>query len=299
MPSELILRRFGGRFWAAPAYFPYVQPPLTKRAIAAAEKRLGVKLPAVYLALLQQQNGGYHRKAQARMKVFEAVAPGSIWVSERPVWFSGVRLRSRTTVVRLAGGALWVHSPAEPSDELCRELDALGEVRWLVVPNRYHHLQAPAMAARYPNAVVVGPKTAEARNKQLRLSLGTSDPAYLRATPELAPIQLQGVPFLDETVFFHAASGSLIAADMLMCACARDHFTWRWAARIWGRYEKYKTPPDVRTNTRASAAVGEAIAQMCALPLQQILVAHADPLTERPAEQLADAWSFAVPKSQG
>jgi hypothetical protein len=231
--------------------------------------------------------------------VFEVVVPDSIWVSERPIWFSGVRLRSRTTVVRLAGGALWVHSPGTPSDETCAALDALGEVRWVVVPNRFHHLQAPATAARYPNAIVVGPNSAPTRNPKLSVKMGTDDPEYIQATPELVPIQLNGVPFLDETVFFHAASGSLIAADLLMSACAHDHWTWRFAARIFGRYGKIGTPPDVRMHTRANTVVAESIAQLRALPLQQILVAHADPITDRPVQQLTEAWNFAIPPARG
>jgi hypothetical protein len=227
--------------------------------------------------------------------VLEVVVPDSIWVTERPVWFSGVRLRSRTTIVRLSDDALWVHSPCPPTEELCAALDRLGEVRWIVVPNRYHHLQAPATAARYPKALVVGPKSVEPRNPNVRLSMGADDPEYIGATPGLTPIPLAGVPFLDETVFFHAASGSLIAADMLMSACARDHWTWRISARIWGRYEKNRTPPDVRVFTRASTAVAASLEQMRALPLQRILVAHSDPITEEPAQQLAEAWSFAVP----
>ncbi|XXT18525.1 DUF4336 domain-containing protein [Sorangium sp. So ce429] len=235
----------------------------------------------------------------AAPSVFEVVVPDSIWVTERPVWFGGVRLRSRTTVVRLSGDALWVHSPCTPTDDVCAALDALGEVRWIVVPNRFHHLQAPATAARYPNALVVGPRSAESRNPHVSLTMGADDPAYTRSTPELTPVQLRGVPFLDETVFFHAASGSLIAADLLLSACARDHWTWRIAARIWGRYGKTRTPPDVRMHTRASTAVAESIAQMRALPLQRILVAHADPITDRPVQQLAEAWSFAAPSRLG
>lgn len=72
--------------------------------------------------------------------------------------------------------------------------------------------------------------------------MGADDPAYLRSTPELTPIPMRGVPFLDETVFFHRASGSLIATDLLISCCARDHWTWRMAARVWGRYGKVKTP---------------------------------------------------------
>lgn len=226
--------------------------------------------------------------------VFEVVVPDSIWTTERPVWFSGVCMRARTTVVRLPSGALWVHSPCTPTDEMCAALDALGEVQWIIVPNRFHHLEAPATAARYPKARVVGPKSALARNARLSLALGLDDPEYVGSTPELVPVHLGGVPFLDETVFFHAASGSLIAADLLISACARDHWTWRIAARIWGRYEKVGTPPDVRWSTRASAAAAASIAQMRALPLQRILVAHADPITVQPAQKLADAWDFAI-----
>ena len=229
--------------------------------------------------------------------IFEVVVPDFIWVTQRPVWFSGVRLRSRTTVVRLSGDALWVHSPCAPTDEVCAALDALGEVRWIVVPNRFHHLQAPATAARYPKAVVVGPKSAQSRNPHLRLTMSADDPTYVGATPELTSIQLGGVPFLDETVFFHPATGSLIAADMLMSACARDHFTWRIAARIFGRYGKVGTPPDVAWNTRANAAAALSIAQIGALPLQRILVAHADTITDAPAQKLAKAWAFVIPNT--
>jgi len=228
-------------------------------------------------------------------RVFDVVVPDFIWIAERPVWFGGVRLRSRTTVVRLSGGALWVHSPCPPSDRLCAALDALGEVRWIVVPNRFHHLQTPATAARYPEARVVGPTSVQARNPKVRLAMGTDDSEYLRSTPELAAIQLRGVPFLDETVFFHSASGSLIAADLLISACARDHWTWRIAARIWGRHGKVRTPPDVRMHTRSSTALADSIAQLRALPIQRILTAHCDPITERPVQQLVEAWQFAIP----
>ena len=72
-----------------------------------------------------------------------------IWYTERAVWFSGVRLRARTTIIRLERGELLVHSPAPPTDALAQQLLALGPVRWLVVPNRFHHLGAPAAAARF------------------------------------------------------------------------------------------------------------------------------------------------------
>ena len=40
---------------------------------------------------------------------------GRMWTLDRPVWFSGIRQRARTTVVRVDDGSLLIHSPAPPS----------------------------------------------------------------------------------------------------------------------------------------------------------------------------------------
>jgi len=47
--------------WQVPAYLPYVQPPLTKASVKAAETKIGHKLPIEFLNLLRKQNGGYIR----------------------------------------------------------------------------------------------------------------------------------------------------------------------------------------------------------------------------------------------
>lgn len=220
------------------------------------------------------------------------VVPDAIWVSERPVWFGGVRLRARTTVLTLEGGGLLVHSPPAPTEEFCSALRELGEVRFIVVPNCFHHLGAPATAARFPGAKVIGPASATTRNPELRLHMGLQDEAFLGAVKELDAIPLEGCPFLDETVFFHRPTGSLIGADVLISACARDHFSWRWAARLTGCYDKVRTPPDVRGKTKANEAAARAIDRMAGLPMKRILVAHADAVEEQPAEKLLEAWRF-------
>jgi hypothetical protein len=220
------------------------------------------------------------------------LAPGGIWIGERNLWFSGVRLRSRMTVIRVADGRLWVHSASAPTPELCAELDRRGQVSWVVVPNRYHHLHAAAMKARYPEAQVIGPATALVRNKRLAVDLAIDDARLPALIPELAPVALRGVPFLDETLFFHAPTHTLIGADLMMCGCPADHWTWRWVARVLGQYRRHKAPPDVRWKTRGSPAVRASLAELARLPLERILVAHADPIEDRPAEQLAEAWRF-------
>ena len=59
------------------------------------------------------------------------------------------------TVARLASGGLIVNSAIALDDYA--ELDALGPVAFIVVPNGWHRLDAKAYAERYPQAKVLAP----------------------------------------------------------------------------------------------------------------------------------------------
>ena len=46
---------------------------------------------------------------------------------------------TRMTVIKLANGQLWCHSPIQPNQALFDQLDALGPVAHLVSPNKIHY----------------------------------------------------------------------------------------------------------------------------------------------------------------
>jgi len=67
------------------------------------------------------------------------------------------------TIARMNDGRLVVHSAvALPEDQMAR-IDEWGEVAFIVVPNRFHRLDAAAFAERYPEAKVVCPAGAKAK----------------------------------------------------------------------------------------------------------------------------------------
>src|SRR5262245_65482882 len=83
------------------------------------------------------------------------VAP-DLWVTERSFKLPYVRVEigTRMTIIRLAKGGLLVHSPVKLDNELRRSIDALGETRAIVSPNRLHHLFVQDYIAAYPQARV-------------------------------------------------------------------------------------------------------------------------------------------------
>lgn len=214
----------------------------------------------------------------------------TIWTLDRPVWFSGVRLRARTTIVRLEDRSLLIHSPCPPSDELVTQLRALGPVRWLIVPNCFHHLGTPAAASRFRDAQVVGPTSALRKNSALKLDVEIHDARFGEQVPEFDVLPLEGVPFLDETVLFHRPTQTLLGADIVLSATADDHWTWRWAARIMGCYEQLRVPPDVKKTIRDKAAASRSIRAMVERPARLLVVAHADVIRDGCGDRLAAAW---------
>ena len=222
--------------------------------------------------------------------VLAPVVADKIWTLERPVWFSGIRQRARTTVVRLDDGSLLLHSPAPPTDELVEQLGALGAVRWLVVPNCFHHLGTPAAGARFPEAQVVGPESALKRNKKLKLHLGIRDAKFVEQVPELEALPLEGVPFLDETVLYHRPTQTLLAADIALRATGTDHWTCRFAARLTGFYERMRVPPDVRWSKPDKLAAARSLQAILDRPAKRLILGHADIIQEGCRDQLAQAW---------
>lgn len=237
-------------------------------------------------------SGGGALVPNARMteSALTAVVPDRIWCLERPVWFSGARLRARTTVLRLDDGSLLLHTPAPPSDALADALSQLGPVRWLVVPNCWHHLGAPAAAARFPEARLVAPASALRRNGALKVDLDLHDGQFAKLVPELEALPLAGVPFWDETVFYHRPTQTLLGADIVCSAGANDHFTWRLGARLYGCYGRVRVPPDARKKLPDKGATARSLRAMLERPAERLVIGHGDIIEARWRDELAQAW---------
>lgn len=213
------------------------------------------------------------------------IVDGRVWASERQVKFSGVKLRARTSVIRLDDGRLVIHSPTPPTDAWLAQVAELGEVSWLVVPNCFHHLGTPPAAAAFPNAKVVAPRSAAAKNPALRVDVEIS--AFAHA--ELAVIPLEGIPFLDETLLYHRPTETLFGADVMLRADDDDHWSWRFAARVTGCYQRWRVPPDVKRKVADKAAASRSLRALEALPIKRIVVAHGQVIEDAPLAHLTEA----------
>ena len=74
-----------------------------------------------------------------------------LWVTTRPLPLAVGDIGARMTVIR-SGGDLVLHSPVALDDETKQAIDELGAVRFVVAPNKAHHLfVAPWATASAPS----------------------------------------------------------------------------------------------------------------------------------------------------
>ncbi|NNE17809.1 MAG: DUF4336 domain-containing protein, partial [Myxococcales bacterium] len=157
----------------------------------------------------------------------------NLWAEAAPQSFFGLHLGTRMTVVRLRDGALLVHSPIAMTPGLKAEVDALGTVRHIVAPNVAHHLYAGEWKDAYPGALLHGAVGLAKRRKDLGIDLELKGESHPDWQEDLATAFLDGT-MLNETVFFHRPSGSLIVADVIENFQTSAHWPTRAYLKLGG-----------------------------------------------------------------
>jgi glyoxylase-like metal-dependent hydrolase (beta-lactamase superfamily II) len=183
-------------------------------------------------------------------------------------------------VIRLRSGGLWLWSPTAPTPALFAEVDALGPVEHLVSPNRFHYAALPAWKARYPHATVwASPGVRErARSQQLEVPFDADlqDDAPAAWAQELEQLVFRGSRFVEEVVFFHKASSTLILADLVMALeQERVRPRFRWLLTLGGAMWPGQTPREVQATSWGRKSQARACYQrMLGWQPRRVLFAH-------------------------
>jgi hypothetical protein len=214
-----------------------------------------------------------------------------VWVVRAPLRFMGMlELGTRMTVIKTAAGVA-LHSPLAPDDELKREIEAIGPVRFIIAPSLYHHLHAGDAAAAWPDAKVLAPSSLRKKRPDLRIDfeLAAGLPDALAADLEALPIRGS---MLDESVFHHRPSRTLVSSDLFENFPSHDHGPTRAYLKLNGAYGKPAWPRVLRPVYRDRKLARQCIEAITALPLDRIIIAHGEIVTERPADVLREALYF-------
>jgi len=148
----------------------------------------------------------------------------NIWIVDGPIvhmqqFGLNVPFPTRMTVIRLSNGDLFVHSPVAPSDALYAALDDLGCVAHFISPNKIHYASIGVWSKRYPKALCwASPGVREravSRQIDVHFDRNLDGNAQSEWLGEIDQIIFKGSSFMDEVVFFHSSSQTVILADLI------------------------------------------------------------------------------------
>ncbi len=98
-------------------------------------------------------------------------AQSNLWHIEGAI--PRMALRRRMTIVKRADGGLVVHAPMACDDATMEQIEALGPVAYILIPNGLHRLDAPNFRKRYPDAKLLCPIGSKKRIEEVVAVDGT------------------------------------------------------------------------------------------------------------------------------
>jgi len=205
--------------------------------------------------------------------MLENIGP-DLWGHEAQIWFGPVPMPHRMTVIKLKDGGLFVHSPTRLNAELRAALAVLGDVTSIVAPSWWHDLYLREYTSAYPSAGLFGSPALVRSARRLRFTgvLGVDPSPW---ADEIDQLLVDGMRlFLDEYVFFHRASRSLIVADLAFFLPPGSPWYYRWPFRIVGAYPHCGVPWFFRLAPKDRGHLRASLRRILAWDFDRLIVGH-------------------------
>ena len=218
----------------------------------------------------------------------------NLWVVDRPfkLPYVGVEIGTRMTCIRLADGGLFLHSPVKLDPILRNSLDALGEVRAIVGPNRLHHLFLAEYITSYPRARVYTEPNLSKKRPDLRFKDELGNEPQTEWRGQIEQHLFRGAPPLNEVVFFHPATRTLILTDLAFnipkeAAKRSPLFYWLWDVGHFGPHRFVRL-----RGIRDHQAARDSVEKILSWNFDRIIVSHGEVLETDGHNHFAEAFAF-------
>lgn len=248
-------------------------------AFAALEAKYGWQMRLLRLAA--QASGRWNDRIILAVDVLDGAPAASmrelapdLWVVEREQAFYGLEVGTRMTVIRLADGSLLLHSPVVLDGALRAELDAKGAVRFVVAPNRVHHLYAGRVAEAYPAARLWVAPGLERKRPDLAYTAILGDEAPAEWRDQVDQCFFRGRPYENEVTFFHRASRTLLLCDLAFNFGPEATAGTRGLMWLIGSYDRFGPSSLDPWLIRDRAAARASLERILAWDFDRVIVSH-------------------------
>lgn len=200
----------------------------------------------------------------------------NFWVGDASFPILGADLGNRMTVIRIESSQeVMVISPNRLTSQIEAELKSLGNIRYFIAPNLHHNLFFDEYKKAFPAAVFyASPRLFETSVKfKFDLPLKASDMPW---SDDVDGIGIEGAPKVDEFVFYHKPSQSVVLTDIAMhFPHARNGWEKFWYKLI-GAYQRLHITLFLRTMVKDKSLFMASVDKILQLPIKRIVVSHGE-----------------------
>ncbi|RAP30753.1 hypothetical protein DID78_02270 [Candidatus Marinamargulisbacteria bacterium SCGC AG-343-D04] len=203
----------------------------------------------------------------------------------------GAEFGNRMTVISLPDQQLWVHSPIKSDDITLQRIRSMGDVRYIVAPNRFHHLHFETFASHFPNARLFGVSGVEKKVKNVKIS--SIDEWVTSGNSHVESLKIEGIPRINETVFLHRESSTLIVTDLLFNF--RKTKGWsKFLYRLYGINDCCTTGKLFKSLIKDKTVFAQSIHTLCEWDFDNLIVSHGEGVFGGAKEQVRESleWVF-------
>lgn len=215
-----------------------------------------------------------------------------LWVFERPLSVLGLHVGTRMTVLRLADGSLFLHSPVGLDAGTRTDLERLGRVRFVVAPNKLHHLFVAAYRDAFPDAELWAAPGLTEKRPRLPFDGVLDDAAPGAWKADLEQLLVAGIPHLNEVVFLQRATRTLLLTDLGMNFAPGGTLLTRLWVRAMGLRGGFGVSRLVRSLVRDRAAARASIERVLSWDFERVTVTHGMVLQRSGRRLMRQAWAW-------
>ncbi len=218
-----------------------------------------------------------------------------IWILEYPVRFAGMDLFGRMSIIKLSNGDLLIHDPARIDQALKQQIDALGEVKFILAPGSYHHLFVTDFQQIYPQAETFICPGLEQKRPDISFDWILGNQPDPRWADDLDQVFVHGSKHIWEVAFLHKPSQTLILVDLLE-NIGDDYqhkagwllqFWWKLVLRMWNNP---KAAPEYQMGWGDKQLVRQGFQQILDWNAQRIILQHGELIEGDVNQVLTRAW---------
>lgn len=226
-----------------------------------------------------------------------------IWVAEQPLRYFGLSIGTRMTVIRLANRELVVISPIQINAPTANQLSNLGKLGHIVAPNLYHYFFAAEFKAFYPDATFWAAPGLKTKQPELPIDRiidgqildGKTNNQWDGLETVLLDgfrtLSLSGFNSLNECVFFHSASRTLILTDAAFHFDESFPMLTQFASRVTGGYKRLCPSLLEKIATKEKESVRQSAEKVLRWDFERVIMAHGSIIERHGKERFRQGYS--------